>query len=89
MHPTTILKLYTYLFIYFIFHNKDYTNIKLYKDVARGPQEMQGLYEEVPSTHNKHHQYTGNKKSKSFVLNDCNKKIEVIEFGREFQIFGP
>ena len=29
--------LFWYLFIYFIFHNKDYTSIKLYKDVARGP----------------------------------------------------
>ena len=34
---------FIYLFIHFIFHNKDYTNIKLYNDVARGPQETTRL----------------------------------------------
>ena len=33
--------------------------------------------------------YRYNKKSETFVLNDCNMKIEVIEFGSESQIFGP
>ena len=33
-----------YLFIYLLFsHNKDYTSITLYKDVARGPQKNQKL----------------------------------------------
>ena len=91
------------LFIYFIFHNKDYTSITLYKDVERGPQETtrleQGghlvtiiLSNRKISTHNNggyRTHYRSNKKSETFVLNDCNKKIEVIEFGREFQIFGP
>ena len=31
-----------YLFIYY-FHNKDYTSITLYKDVARGPQKTTRL----------------------------------------------
>ena len=83
-------------------YNKDYTNIKLYKDVARRPQETTRLVRGGPlvtiilsnrniSTHNnggyKTH-YRCNKKSKTFLLNDCNKKL-FIEFGREFQIFGP
>ena len=33
-----------YLFIYLLFsHNKDYTSITLYKDVARGPQKTTRL----------------------------------------------
>ena len=65
--PHDYLEINTYLFMYFIFHNKDYTNIKLYKDVARDLKKPQGLYEEVPSTHNNggyktHYQY--NKKIK-------------------------
>ena len=38
-----IIYLFIHSFIYFIFHNKDYTNIKLYKDVARRPQETTRL----------------------------------------------
>ena len=34
--------LFIYLFIYY-FHNKDYTSITLYKDVARGPQKTTRL----------------------------------------------
>ena len=35
-----------YLFIYLLFsHNKDYTSITLYKDVARGPQKTTRLIE--------------------------------------------
>ena len=37
-------KLFIYLFIYLLFsHNKDYTSITLYKDVARGPQKTTRL----------------------------------------------
>ena len=41
----TGLKAYLfYLFIYLLFsHNKDYTSITLYKDVARGPQKTTRL----------------------------------------------
>ena len=36
--------LFIYLFIYLLFsHNKDYTSITLYKDVARGPQKTTRL----------------------------------------------
>ena len=81
------------LFVFFILHNKDYTSITLYKDVARGPQETTRPVRGGPlvtiilsyrsiSTHNNggyktHYRY--NKKSKTFVSNDCNIKIEVIE----------
>ena len=35
---------FIYLFIYLLFsHNKDYTSITLYKDVARGPQKTTRL----------------------------------------------
>ena len=101
--PGVVASVWTYLFIYFIFHNKDYTSITLYKDVARGPQETTRLVRGGPlvtiissnrniSTHNNkgyrtHYWY--NKKSKTFVLNNPNKKTKVIEFGKEFQIFGP
>ena len=93
-----------YLFIYLLFsHNKDYTSITLYKDVARGPQKTTRLVRGGPlvtiilsnrtiTTHNNgqyktHYRYS--RKSKTFVLNDCNVKIEVTEFGKEFQILGP
>ena len=92
------------LFIYLLFsHNKDYTSITLYKDVARGPQKTTRLVRGGPlvtiilsnrtiTTHNNgqyktHYRYS--RKSKTFVLNDCNVKIEVTEFGKEFQILGP
>ena len=91
-----------YLFIYLLFpHNKDYTSITLYKDVARGPQKTTRLVRGGPlvtiilsnrtiTTHNNgqyktHYRYS--RKSKTFVLNDCNVKIEVTEFGKEFQMF--
>ena len=89
--PHDYLEIDTYLFTLFstikITQTLNYT--KMWQGDLKKPQ---GLYEEVPSTHNNggyktHYQY--NKKSKTFVLNDCNKKIELIEFGREFQIFGP
>ena len=96
--------LFIYLFIYLLFsHNKDYTSITLYKDVARGPQKTTRLVRGGPlvtiilsnrtiTTHNNgqyktHYRYS--RKSKTFVLNDCNVKIEVTEFGKEFQILGP
>ena len=96
--------IYFYLFIYLLFsHNKDYTSITLYKDVARGPQKTTRLVRGGPlvtiilsnrtiTTHNNgqyktHYRYS--RKSKTFVLNDCNVKIEVTEFGKEFQILGP
>ena len=45
--PTFLLKILINLFIYFIYllfsHNKDYTSITLYKDVARGPQKTTRL----------------------------------------------
>ena len=92
------------VFIYLLFsHNKDYTSITLYKDVARGPQKTTRLVRGGPlvtiilsnrtiTTHNNgqyktHYRYS--RKSKTFVLNDCNVKIEVTEFGKEFQILGP
>ena len=94
---------FIYLFIYFYLlfsHNKDYTSITLYKDVARGPQKTTRLVRGGPlvtiilsnrtiTTHNNgqyktHYRYS--RKSKTFVLNDCNVKIEVTEFGKEFQI---
>ena len=95
---------FIYLFIYLLFsHNKDYTSITLYKDVARGPQKTTRLVRGGPlvtiilsnrtiTTHNNgqyktHYRYS--RKSKTFVLNDCNVKIEVTEFGKEFQILGP
>ena len=81
--------LFIYLFIYY-FHNKDYTSITLYKDVARGPQKTTRLVRGGPlvtiilsnrtiTTHNNgqyktHYRYS--RKSKTFVLNDCNVKIE-------------
>ena len=91
---------FIYLFIYLLFsHNKDYTSITLYKDVARGPQKTTRLVRGGPlvtiilsnrtiTTHNNgqyktHYRYS--RKSKTFVLNDCNVKIEVTEFGKEFQ----
>ena len=97
----------SYLFIYLFYllfsHNKDYTSITLYKDVARGPQKTTRLVRGGPlvtiilsnrtiTTHNNgqyktHYRYS--RKSKTFVLNDCNVKIEVTEFGKEFQILGP
>ena len=97
-------KLFIYLFIYLLFsHNKDYTSITLYKDVARGPQKTTRLVRGGPlvtiilsnrtiTTHNNgqyktHYRYS--RKSKTFVLNDCNVKIEVTEFGKEFQTLGP
>ena len=75
-----------YLFIYLLFsHNKDYTSITLYKDVARGPQKTTRLVRGGPlvtiilsnrtiTTHNNgqyktHYRYS--RKSKTFVLNDC------------------
>ena len=78
-----------YLFIYLLFsHNKDYTSITLYKDVARGPQKTTRLVRGGPlvtiilsnrtiTTHNNgqyktHYRYS--RKSKTFVLNDCNVK---------------
>ena len=93
-----------FIFIYLLFsHNKDYTSITLYKDVARGPQKTTRLVRGGPlvtiilsnrtiTTHNNgqyktHYRYS--RKSKTFVLNDCNVKIEVTEFGKEFQILGP
>ena len=95
---------FIYLFIYLLFsHNKDYTSITLYKDVARGPQKTTRLVRGGPlvtiilsnrtiTTHNNgqyktHYRYS--RKSKTFVLNDCNVKIEVTELGKEFQILGP
>ena len=95
---------FIYLFIYLLFsHNKDYRSITLYKDVARGPQKTTRLVRGGPlvtiilsnrtiTTHNNgqyktHYRYS--RKSKTFVLNDCNVKIEVTEFGKEFQILGP
>ena len=93
-----------YLFLFLLFsHNKDYTSITLYKDVARGPQKTTRLVRGGPlvtiilsnrtiTTHNNgqyktHYRYS--RKSKTFVLKDCNVKIEVTEFGKEFQILGP
>ena len=82
-----IIKFLIYLFIYLLFsHNKDYTSITLYKDVARGPQKTTRLVRGGPlvtiilsnrtiTTHNNgqyktHYRYS--RKSKTFVLNDCN-----------------
>ena len=81
-----------YLFIYFILlfsHNKDYTSITLYKDVARGPQKTTRLVRGGPlvtiilsnrtiTTHNNgqyktHYRYS--RKSKTFVLKDCTSWI--------------
>ena len=71
--------------------------------MARGPQKTTRLVRGGPlvtiilsnrtiTTHNNgqyktHYRYS--RKSKTFVLNDCNVKIEVTEFGKEFQILGP
>ena len=44
-----VLILFIYLFIYY-FHNKDYTSITLYKDLARGPRERGRLFEEIGYT---------------------------------------
>ena len=91
----TAITFYLILFIYLLFsHNKDYTSITLYKDVARGPQKTTRLVRGGPlvtiilsnrtiTTHNNgqyktHYRYS--RKSKTFVLNDCNVKIEVTEF---------
>ena len=68
--------------------------------MARGPQKTTRLVRGGPlvtiilsnrtiTTHNNgqyktHYRYS--RKSKTFVLNDCNVKIEVTEFGKEFQI---
>jgi len=92
---------YIYLFI-FVFHNKDYTSMTLYKDVARRPQETTRLVRGGPlvtiilsnrnrSTHNnggykKHYRY--NKKSKTFVLNDCNKKSKLLSLVKNFKFLG-
>ena len=70
--------------------------------MARGPQKTTRLVRGGPlvtiilsnrtiTTHNNgqyktHYRYS--RKSKTFVLNDCNVKIEVTEFGKEFQILG-
>ena len=78
-----------YLFYLLFSHNKDYTSITLYKDVARGPQKTTRLVRGGPlvtiilsnrtiTTHNNgqyktHYRYS--RKSKTFVLNDCNVKI--------------
>ena len=66
--------------------------------MARGPQKTTRLVRGGPlvtiilsnrtiTTHNNgqyktHYRYS--RKSKTFVLNDCNVKIEVTEFGKEF-----
>ena len=43
-HIKWVFQLFIYLFIYLLFsHNKDYTSITLYKDVARGPQKTTRL----------------------------------------------
>ena len=71
--------------------------------MARGPQKTTRLVRGGPlvtiilsnrtiTTHNNgqyktHYRYS--RKSKTFVLNDCNVKNEVTEFGKEFQILGP
>ena len=74
---------FIYLFIYLLFsHNKDYTSITLYKDVARGPQKTTRLVRGGPlvtiilsnrtiTTHNNgqyktHYRYS--RKSKTFVF---------------------
>ena len=42
--PVCLTVKFIYLFIYLLFsHNKDYTSITLYKDVARGPQKTTRL----------------------------------------------
>ena len=82
------------LFIYLLFsHNKDYTSITLYKDVARGPQKTTRLVRGGPlvtiilsnrtiTTHNNgqyktHYRYS--RKSKTFVLNIQLQYICVIK----------
>ena len=88
--------MFIYLFIYLLFsHNKDYTSITLYKDVARGPQKTTRLVRGGPlvtiilsnrtiTTHNNgqyktHYRYS--RKSKTFVLND----VTVSEESRTFK----
>ena len=86
-------RFFIYLFIYLFYllfsHNKDYTSITLYKDVARGPQKTTRLVRGGPlvttilsnrtiTTHNNgqyktHYRYS--RKSKTFVLNDCKESF--------------
>ena len=98
-----VIWIISYLFIYLFSTIKITQALHYTIIVARGHQETTRLVRGGPlvtlilsnrsiSTHNNegyktHYRY--NKKSKTFVLNNCNIKIEVIEFGREFQIFGP
>ena len=69
--------------------------------MARGPQETTRLVRGGPlittilsnrskSTHNNggYKSIIDITKNKNFRFNDCNIQIEVIEFGRELQIFG-
>ena len=93
MFNVTYWHYFIYLFIYLLFsHNKDYTSITLYKDVARGPQKTTRLVRGGPlvtiilsnrtiTTHNNgqyktHYRYS--RKSKTFVLNDCNISICLV-----------
>ena len=60
--------------------------------VRGGPLVTIILSNRTITTHNNgqyktHYRYS--RKSKTFVLKDCNVKIEVSEFGKEFQILGP
>ena len=87
------LQIYLFIYLLLFSHNKDYTSITLYKDVARGPQKTTRLVRGGPlvtiilsnrtiTTHNNgqyktHYRYS--RKSKTFVLNDCNVKIEVTK----------
>ena len=40
---TRDLFIYLFIYLFIISHNKDYTSITLYKDVARGPQKTTRL----------------------------------------------
>ena len=81
--PNLQLFMFIYLFIYLLFsHNKDYTSITLYKDVARGPQKTTRLVRGGPlvtiilsnrtiTTHNNGQYKTHYRVSSTLILFGC------------------